>query len=89
VQKGIENLARNRQKPHYPEAMSSRMTDIKRSDFDSADFDEILKLTRQVRPFLEEKDKQKQQEITNKKRNNPRLFTSYRCSTDRNGGWQN
>jgi len=51
------------------------MVRVKRKDLNSADFDEIISLIRQVKNFLEEKNKQEQQQTENIKLNNPHLFT--------------
>jgi hypothetical protein len=58
------------------------MVRVKRSDLSPTDFDEIISLIRQVKNFLEEKDKQDRQKTENIKLNNPHLFTQSRCSTD-------
>ena len=58
------------------------MVRVKRKDLNSADFDEIISLIRQVKNFLEVKDKQDHQNTENIKLNNPHLFTQSRCSTD-------
>jgi len=55
--------------------MSIRGTEVKRKDLSPADFDEIISLIRQVKDFLEKKDKQDRQQTKNIKLNNPHLFT--------------
>src|ERR1700748_1417426 len=71
----IANLARNRQSTPTLDRMTTRMVRVKRGDFSPADFDEIISLIRQVRNFLEEKDKQERQKTENIKLNNPAIFT--------------
>ena len=51
------------------------MVRVKKEDFSVADFDEMISLTRQVKDFLEEQDKQDRQKTENIKLNNPHLFT--------------
>jgi hypothetical protein len=48
---------------------------VKRQDLSATDFDEIISLIRQMKDFLEEKDKQERQNTENIKLNNPHLFT--------------
>jgi len=82
IKKGIENLARNRDKITDPERITTRMVSVKRNDLATTDFEEILSLIHQAKKSLEEKDKQEQREKENIKLNNPHLFTQSRCSTD-------
>jgi hypothetical protein len=75
VRELIANLARKRQSTPTLDGMTTRMVRVKRSDFSSADFDEVISLIRQVKNFLEEKDKQERQKTENMKLNNPAIFT--------------
>jgi len=68
-------LPRKRQEPLDLNKITTRMVRVKRKDLNSADFDEIISLIRQVKNFLEEKNKQEQQQTENIKLNNPHLFT--------------
>ncbi|CAG8603453.1 257_t:CDS:2 [Ambispora gerdemannii] len=82
IKEAIANLPRKRQEPLDLDKITTRMVRVKREDLNSADFNEIISLIRQVSSFLEEKDKQEQQQTENIKLNNPHLFTQSRCSTD-------
>jgi len=55
--------------------MILRSTEVKQEDLAPVDFNEIISLIRQVKNFLEEKDKQERQQTENIKLNNPHLFT--------------
>ncbi|KLL03031.1 MAG: hypothetical protein MRERV_56c001 [Mycoplasmataceae bacterium RV_VA103A] len=89
----IANLARNRQKPLDRDKITTRMVRVKQEDFSSTDFEEMISLIRQMKNFLEEKDKQDHQRTENIKLNNPHLFTQWKCSTDGKyngrGKWEN
>ncbi|CAI2182572.1 3665_t:CDS:1 [Funneliformis geosporum] len=75
IEEMIANLPRKRQEPLDIDKITTRMVRVKRKDLAAADFDEIISLIRQVKNFLEEKDKQEQQNTENIKLNNPHLFT--------------
>ena len=93
IKEAIANLPRKRQEPLDLNKITTRMVRVKRKDLNSADFDEIISLIRQVKNFLEEKNKQEQQQTENIKLNNPHLFTQWKCSTDGEyngrGRWEN
>jgi len=80
IAKAIENLPRHRH------SKRDYANDIKPSDLDQEDYNEILSLVRQIRELGEVKREQRQQNIENIKLNNPRTFGQSRCSTDRRNG---
>jgi hypothetical protein len=51
------------------------MVRVKQEDFSATDFNEMIGLIHQVKNFLEDKNKQDQQEKENIKLNNSHLFT--------------
>ncbi|CAG8789844.1 24819_t:CDS:2, partial [Racocetra persica] len=55
--------------------ITTRMVRVKQKDFSSTDFEEMISLVRQMKNFLEEKNKQDRQRTENIKLNNPHLFT--------------
>ncbi|CAI2194512.1 10933_t:CDS:2 [Funneliformis geosporum] len=57
--------------------------DIKPSDLDQEDYNEILNMVRQIKELEKVKREQRQQNIENIKLNNPQIFGQSRCSTDR------
>jgi len=89
----IANLARKRQEPLDLDKITTRMVRVKREDLKAADFEEIISLIRQMKDFLEQKDKQDRERKEQIKLNNPHLFTQWKCSTDGRyngrGGWEN
>jgi hypothetical protein len=93
IKEAIANLSRKRQEPLDLDKITTRMVRVKRKDLNSADFEEIISLIRQVKNFLEAKDKQDRQNTENIKLNNPHLFTQWKCSTDGEyngrGRWEN
>jgi len=80
IEKAIENLPRHRN------SKKDYANDIKPSDLDRADYNEILSMVRQIRELGEVKRKQHQGNIENLKNNNPKTFTQSRCSTDKRNG---
>jgi hypothetical protein len=62
------------------------MVRVKQEDFSAVDFNEMISLIRQVKDFLEQKDKQDRQKTENIKLNNPHLFTQSCCSTEKRNG---
>ncbi|MCE8159162.1 MAG: hypothetical protein I3270_02765 [Candidatus Moeniiplasma glomeromycotorum] len=92
IKEMIANLPRKRQEPLDLDKITTRMVRVKRKDLNSADFEEIISLIRQVKDFLKAKDKQDHQNTKNIKLNNPHLFTQWKCSTDKRNGikrWEN
>ncbi|MCE8163535.1 MAG: hypothetical protein I3273_05340 [Candidatus Moeniiplasma glomeromycotorum] len=93
IREMIANLARKRQEPLEMDKITTRIVRVKRKDLSATDFDEIISLIRQVKNFLEQKNKQEQQNTENIKLNNPHLFTQWKCSTDGEyngrGRWEN
>jgi len=80
IEKAIENLSRHRH------SKKDYVNDIKPSDLDQEDYNEILSLVRQISELGEVKREQRQQNIENIKLNNPRIFGQSRCSTDKRNG---
>jgi hypothetical protein len=86
IEKAIENLSRHRN------SKKDYANDIKPSDLDQEDYNEILSLVRQIGDLGEVKRKEYQQNSENIKLNNPQIFGQSRCSTDRRDGqkkWEN
>ena len=86
IEKAIENLSRHRH------SEKDYANDIKPSDLDQEDYNEILSMVRQISELGKVKREQHQQNIENIKLNNPQVFGQSRCSTDRRNGqkkWEN
>jgi hypothetical protein len=86
IAKAIENLPRHRN------SKKDYANDIKPSDLDQADYNEILSMVRQIGELGEVKREQYQENIKNIKNNNPKIFTQSKCSTDKRNGqriWEN
>jgi len=93
IKEAIANLPRKRKEPLNLDKITTRMVRVKRKDLTAADFEEIISLIRQVKNFLEQKNKQDRERKEQIKLNNPHLFTQWKCSTDGGyngrGGWEN